>query len=177
MRDEKPTLGQGTALVFFLLLSGLACQAPRPSEDRSSALPSAKAEAAAAGPRRDLARDEQMGGHTLRKHVGQSDDQLSERLAHEQNISAASTWTDRPTAERAVGLALQENQAKIARWLARPQAHPNLVIDYDGDPSRAIGRTQLRGAGRSELCSHAVVVLKWAGDADYYVLTSYPECR
>jgi hypothetical protein len=177
MKDEKPMLRPGIVLGFFLLLSGLACQAPQRSVDHSSALPSARPEAAAAGPRRDLARDEEMGGHTLRKHVGQSDDQLSERLAQERNISAASTWTDRPTAERAVGLALQENQAKIERWLARPGGHSNLVVDYAGDPSRPIGRTELRGASRSEPCSHAVVVLKWAGDADYYVLTSYPECR
>jgi CDI toxin RNase A-like protein len=170
-------LAQGTVLVFFLLLSGLACQPPQRAVDHSSALQSPRAEAAAAGPRRDLARDEEMGGHTLGKHVGQSDDQLSERLAHERNISAASTWTDRSTAERAVGLALQENQAKVERWLARPGGHSNLVIDYDGDPSRPIGRTLPRSASRSEPCSHAVVVLKWAGGADYYVLTSYPECR
>ena len=164
-------------LVLVLLLSGLACQAPRDAGDHSSARQSARAEAAAAGPRRDLACDEEMGGHTLRKHVGQSDDQLSERLAHERHISAASTWTDRPTAERAVGLALEENQPKIERWLARPGGHSNLVIDYAGDPSRPIGRTWPRGASRSEPCSHAIVVLRWAGGVDYYVLTAYPECR
>jgi hypothetical protein len=164
-------------LVFFLLLSGLACQAPQDARDHSSPRQSVRAELAAAGPRRDLARDEEMGGHTLRKHVGQSDEQLSERLAHERHISAASTWTDRPTAERAVGLALEENQPKIERWLARPGGHSNLVIDYAGDASRPIGRTLPRGASRSELCSHAVVVLKWVGGFDYYVLTAYPECH
>ena len=28
----------------------------------------------------DLSRDEEQGGHTLRKHVGRSDSELSERL-------------------------------------------------------------------------------------------------
>ena len=39
----------------------------------------------------DLSHDEDRGGHTLRKHVGRSDDQLRQRLARERNISAAST--------------------------------------------------------------------------------------
>jgi hypothetical protein len=49
------------------------------------------------------------------------------------------------------------------------------VLDYEAD--QPIGRTMHRGQDRSEPCSHAVVVLRWTGPADYYVLTSYPECR
>jgi hypothetical protein len=51
------------------------------------------------------------------------------------------------------------------------------VLDYDGDPSHPIGRSLRRDADQPEPCSHATVVLKWNGDKDYYVLTSYPECR
>jgi hypothetical protein len=51
------------------------------------------------------------------------------------------------------------------------------VIDYDGDPSHPIGRTLNRDADQAEPCSHATIVLKWSGPSDYYVLTSYPECR
>src|SRR5262249_3463539 len=128
-------------------------------------------------PTRDLSLDEEQGGHTLRKHVGRTDEQLRERLAEEPNIAAASTWTDRRTAEKAVALALEQNRDKIERWVSRPGRHPNLVIDYDGDASHPVGRTLPRGAEKSEPCSHAVVVLRWAGEERYYVLTSYPECR
>jgi hypothetical protein len=126
---------------------------------------------------RDLSQDESAGGHTLRKHVGRTDDQLRERLRQERNISAASTWTDRETAERAVGSALQRNHDRIDRWLNRSEGHPNLVIDYDGDCSHPIGRSLRRNADQPELCAYATVVLKWTGPNDYYVLTSYPECR
>jgi hypothetical protein len=76
-----------------------------------------------------------------------------------------------------VGTALRQEQTKIGRWLAREGGHPNLVLDYDGDAAHPIGRTLRRGDDQTAPCSHAVVVLKWAGPTDYYVLTTYPECR
>lgn len=159
------------ATVLLSCLVTTACQAaPRPS---GAGLPSApKHELLAV---RDLSRDEEAGGHTLRKHVARTDDDLRERLRHERRISAASTYSDRATAERAVGAAIEEQAARIDRWLALPGGHPNFVLDYDG--VQPIGRTLRRGAETAEPCAHAVVVLKWAGPADYFVLTSYPECR
>jgi hypothetical protein len=50
-----------------------------------------------------------------------------------------------------------------------------LVLDYDSD--QPIGRTLDRGDDRPRPCSHAVVVLRWIAPSNYYVLTSYPECR
>ena len=122
----------------------------------------------------DLDRDEDAGGHTLRKHVGRTDDQLHERLDHERGISAASTYTDRATAEQALGSALEQAQNHIADWMER-SSHPNLVLDYHGDSP--IGRTWHRGESGAEPCSDAKVVLRWTAPGEYYVLTSYPECR
>jgi len=48
--------------------------------------------------------------------VGRTDSQLLDRLAREPRISAASTYTDRATAELVVGLALERG-----RWNDRPQ--------------------------------------------------------
>jgi toxin YxiD len=168
-RLEGPGALRRTLTACLLtLLVGLGCQIP---DQRTS--PTNRV----SGPAHDLAQDESAGGHTLRKHVGRTDDQLRERLRHERNISAASTWTDRETAERAVGIALEQNHAKIDRWLSRSEGHPNLVVDYDGDASHPIGRSLRRNAGQPEPCAHATIVLKWVGPTDYYVLTSYPECR
>ena len=66
-------------------------------------------------------------------------------------------------------------QNRIQNWLARAGGHPNLVLDYDAD--QPIGRTMRREQDGSDPCSHAIVVLKWVEPSDYYVLTSYPECR
>lgn len=126
-------------------------------------------------PSHDLSRDEEMGGHTLRKHIGRTDEQLRERLEQEPGISAASTYTDRAAAEMAVGSVLQEARGRIERWLGRGGRAPNLVLDYHGD--RPIGRTLHRGDSAAQPCSDAKVVLRMSRAGQYYVLTSYPECR
>ena len=131
----------------------------------------------ASATRRNLSQDEDAGGHTLRKHVGRTDDQLRERLRHERGISAASTWNDRDSAEIAIGSAIAQQNSKIQRWLDREGGHPNLVLDYDGDSAHAFGRTLPRGSDQVEPCAHATIVLKWDGPNTYHVLTAYPECR
>lgn len=162
-----------------LLVATIACQPAQTGGAVSSTARQAPRDARqlATGPVRDLSQDEAAGGHTLRKHVGRTDDDLRQRLRHEHNIVAASTWTDGEAAERAVGAAIEQNRDKIDRWLSRSGGHPNLVLDYDGDPAHPIGRSLSRDADRPEPCSHATIVLKWSGPNDYFVLTSYPECR
>ena len=162
------------AAVLVLIFTFSACQRPprdSADSDASSAGPFSSA------PGHDLSQDEEAGGHTLSKHVGRTDDKLRERLEREPNITAASTYTDRETAERVVGKVLEQNRDKIDRWLSRPGRHPNLVLDYDGDLAHPVGRTLRRGENAPQPCSHAVVILRWRGDSEYYVLTSYPECR
>jgi len=111
----------------------------------------------------------------LERHVGQSDEDLRRRLDRERNISAASTYLDRATAERVIGQTLTSNRDRIERWLHRPGGHPNLVLDFEGHDS--IGRSLRRNQQQSEPCSHALVVLKYLPPDDYFVLTSYPDCR
>ena len=169
-------------IVFALALSGLISCQPQPGPPNGGAVTTAATSGRGAiggpglaAPFRDLSHDEAAGGHILRKHVGQSDDQLRERLERERRITGASTYTDRAAAERAVGAAIAESQDRIERWLNRSGGHPNLVLDYDSPTP--IGRTINRGESQSHACAHALIVLKYAGPNDYYVLTSYPECR
>jgi hypothetical protein len=163
--------------VFLLILVAAWGRQPAQTGSASSLPGGQNQERFASAPSRDLSQDESAGGHTLRKHVGRTDDELRQRLRRERNISAASTWTDRETAEHAVAVALAQNHDKIQRWLDREEGHPNLVVDYDGTASHPIGRSLRRGSDRAGPCAHATVVLKWAGPNNYYVLTSYPECR
>ncbi len=165
--------------VLAVALGGLVACQPTSSTSGASAATAEHTNrsgaVSASGPARDLSQDEAVGGHVLRKHVGRTDEQLLERLDHERNISGASTYTDRGTAERAVGAAIAQSQDRIQRWLNRSGGRPNLVLDYDSD--QPIGRTISRGERRSRACSHALVVLKYDPPSSYYVLTSYPECR
>jgi toxin len=172
-----------TRATFAVVLCALiSCQPPASKNGASSSSSSAAASAnfqseshPANGPVRDLRQDEAAGGHILRKHVGQTEAQLRERLERERNITGASTYTNRAVAEHAVGEAIAQSQSQIQRWLSRSGGHPNLVLDYDSETP--IGRTINRGESQSHACAHALVVLKYVGPNDYYVLTSYPECR
>jgi toxin YxiD len=152
---------------FLVALLLISCQPP-PSSSSQSESPSPSVS-------RDLSQDEAAGGHVLRKHVGQTDAQLRQRLQEEPNISGASTYTDRATAEKAIGAAIAQSQERIQRWLDRSGRHTNLVLDYDSPGP--IGRTLKRGESQPRSCSHALVVLKYDALASYHVLTSYPECQ
>ena len=160
-------------LATLVMLAFSACENPQGTASsahrRATRLDSLPAAA------RDLSQDDQEGGHTLRRHVGKSDDELRQRLAREHGISAASTYTDRDTAERVVGTTLNLQRDRIQRWLERGGEHPNLVLEYAAD--QPIGRTMRRDSSTSVPCAQAVVVLRYAGGGQYYVLTSYPECR
>jgi len=166
-------------IIFAMATCALvSCQPPTSTQDASSASssPGGRIEMRMSNlPTRDLSQDEAAGGHILRKHVGQTDDQLRERLEREPRITGASTYADRPAAEHAVGAAIAQSQDRIERWLNRSGGHPNLVLDYDSEAP--IGRTINRGENQSRPCAHALVVLKYSGPNQYYVLTSYPECR
>jgi Bacterial CdiA-CT RNAse A domain len=148
---------------------------PAPSaEAREAPAPPASRAPAAANTGYDLARDEARGGHTLARHVGRTDAQLRDRLRREQ-ISAASTYTDRAIAQRVVARTLERQRARVDEWLARKGSRPNLALDYRGDGRETIGRSLTRRSSQTIPCSNAVVVLRWDGSRGFIVLTSYPE--
>lgn len=128
-----------------------------------------------AAPGYDLVRDEERGGHTLDRHVGRTDDELRERLDRERHISAASTWTDRDTAESVVAEGLAAEGGRIENWMRRGYPRANLALHYDA--GRAIGRSLRRGDDKSVDCTRAVIVLRADGPNGFYVLTTYPEAR
>ena len=162
---------RSTFIIVSVLCLWLACNSSSPS-----ASPKKPAEHSARSAGRDLSLDDARGGHTLKKHVGRSDQDLRERLQREHKISAASTYTDRHTAEVFVAGCLEDNHVRVQQWLDQ-ERHPNLALDCIGDPAWPLGRTLHRGQSRPEPCSNATLVLKWTPPLDYYVLTSYPDCR
>jgi len=128
--------------------------------------------------RHDLGADEAMGGHTLARHVGRTDADLTERLQRERQISAASTYTDRATAERAVGSALDFSRRQLDAWERRSGRRPNLVLHYTERGGQPLGRSLARGQSRPVPAFRALVVLRWDERARrWYVLTSYPEAE
>lgn len=156
------------AIILLGVVAWLRNQAP-PQSQRS--VPDA--ERARTSGRYDLGHDEELGGHTLHRHVGRTDEQLLERLAREPGISAASTYNDRAAAEKTVGDALAHEKSRIDAWLNRSDSHPNLALQFHG--LDAIGRSIRRGERDSQPCYDAAIILRWDGDRRFHVLTTYPE--
>ena len=164
----------------FCLFAGLfavsGCGSGRPPEDRrEEQRPKVRVEFPASSPGYDLGRDEQRGGHTLARHVARTDQELRERLERERNISAASTWTDRETAEATVGAALAAERSRVESWMRRGFPRTNLALHYNS--GGIIGRSLRRGDAQAVGCTSAVIVLRADGPESFYVLTAYPEAR
>jgi hypothetical protein len=176
----------GTAFFVAFVLTGCG-RSEAPSPARSVAPPAAGVTLPTRATReaphversssdRDLSSDEAMGGHTLARHVGKTDDDLRERLRREPNISSASTYTDRATAEAVVGAALASPPRSFETWRGRTGRRPNFVLHYAAH--RVIGRSIGRHRHDAAPCEDALVVLRWDDRRDrFYVLTSYPEER
>jgi hypothetical protein len=178
--DEKirfPPAAQFRLAILLVLSVGLiwGCQSnPAPGAGRQEE-PARHSAENRKSERYDLQRDEERGGHTLRKHVGRSDAELQERLELEGNISAASSWTDRETAEEVVAEGLRAERGRIESWMRRGYRRPNLALHYD--TGRTIGRSLQRGQSQVANCTRAVIVLRADGPDGFYVLTTYPEAN
>ena len=180
--------GPIAAVAAWLLLFTLAVAGCGRSEPPNSAEPAASASAPApeatrrepsprpSAPIRDLSADEASGGHTLARHVGKTDDELRARLRREPDISSASTYTDRTTAEGVVGAALASPPGAFDAWRNRQGSRPNFVIHFGAH--RVIGRSVGRRSTEAVPCEDALVVIRWDVRRDrFFVLTSYPEAR
>jgi hypothetical protein len=162
--------------LYVLTMHGSGCgSAPQPSGDQQEASQRNQTAAIGVAERDDLERDEERGGHTLSRHVARTDAQLEERLQRERDISAASTWTDRVTAEETVGQALRADRGRLETWMQRGYPRANLALHYSA--GRPIGRSLRRGESTPVTCTKAVIVLRADGPSSYYVLTAYPEAH
>lgn len=122
----------------------------------------------------DLGDHEAAGGHTLARHVGRSDADLARRLRREPNLAAASTFLDRPSAERAVAATLAAERGRVDTWAAKG-GRSTLALRWRGDGA-VVGRVLERGAATPVPARGARVVLRRRGDG-WFVLTAYPEVR
>ena len=156
--------------IFLILLWRMhLLKDARPTAHAGSARTQASASTPETG--RDLSWDEQQGGHTLSRHVGRSESELAQRLEREAGVAAASSFTDRATAEAVVGTTLQREQEGIAFWMRHDKE--SLALDYHGESGQSVGEVLLRGETRARAASDARVVLRKRG-ARFFVLTAYP---
>ncbi|WP_345415915.1 RNase A-like domain-containing protein, partial [Halioxenophilus aromaticivorans] len=117
---------------------------------------------------------ENLDGHTIRRHVGKSDQRLLKRFDSEPDILGSSTYPDIETAQRVVGNVLSKNQAKVREWLsnsAKRRLTLNETLDYE------VGRVIPQGAKTSQPSNKSFVLLikDPIAPKGYRVHTSFPK--
>ncbi len=133
----------------------------------------------------DLKKHEAMGGHTISRHVGKSDQDLINRLKKNKKISAASTFKTIGDAEKAIEKTIEKNYKKFKEWLKTARKGERLVLKGSGK-GKGISRKDFKKAMKSENPEKALsdaikkrskckVIIKADGKGGFFVLTAYPE--
>jgi RHS repeat-associated protein len=118
-----------------------------------------------------LAFHEGAGGHTLARHVAQTDAQLIARLAGSK-ISDASTFSSQAIAETVISRTIAASRSAVRGWLRGAPVNGRFRLDYVGGD--VIGRGITKGATAVTDRTDAVIILRHLGGGRYHVLTAYP---
>jgi hypothetical protein len=122
-------------------------------------------EATAANPR--------LGGHTIAKHVGKTEEQLKKRLMLEPHLRFASSFIDLQTAERAISEVMRAQALQIQRWAS--SATRNSTLRIIGDVGHTVGYTLARGAGTVSNSTKIMIIAKMTAynEMPYFILTAF----
>lgn len=124
----------------------------------------------------EAAAGSRLGGHTLLKHVGQTQVQMQARLASRggRHLRVVSSFTNLRLAEQAVSRAIRVNNVAIRKWAA--QADPLAKQEFVADVGRVVGHALVRGGAKLVPATRVQVVLRMEAynGMRYYVLTAFP---
>lgn len=120
-----------------------------------------------------LAAHEALGGHTLLKHVGQTDEELFTRVVRE-GVTGASTFANATDAERLISDVISVHPSEISNWLNGPGANNlSLPLSFIETTGRKVSRGQID----AQNVNGVLVVLKKSTSSPigYIILTAYPQ--
>ena len=86
-----------------------------------------------------LQRHEDIGGHTMARHVGQTNDDLKDRLTDCSKCKIATTFEDVNKAETFIDKVLNESFIAIKNWLNDVNANKTKAFDYQFNESTGSG--------------------------------------
>lgn len=115
---------------------------------------------------------EDVGGHLIERHVGKSEQWLLDRVNRE-NISAASSFPDLPTAEHFVSGTIAEHQDRIDAWVDG-QGGNRLVIDARFDATTGISVSRGETSAVDVFSVRLVLERSNQLDTGYRIVTGYP---
>ncbi|GAB3778983.1 RNase A-like domain-containing protein [Nocardioides ungokensis] len=118
-----------------------------------------------------LVKHEHSGSHTLKKHVGKTNEELLQRLRDQPGLSKSSTFTSQEVAESEMSRLLASRDAEVSQWLAdgrRP-------LELDTTASQVVGRCAFRSGTIVDSSSFRVVLVRDASMPEgYRILTAFP---
>ena len=116
---------------------------------------------------------ESAGGHTLQKHVSQTNEELIRRAIQEE-VDAATSFTNKSTAIQAVQHNLRTNCKEIAQWL-ESGAEARKIFDVESAYSIGKGVLQDKSTVIYNLTKSRVVLVKDATqDLGFRIITAFP---
>jgi hypothetical protein len=113
-----------------------------------------------------------LGGHTIAKHVGRTEQQLRARLVAEPARDIVSTFTNLRMAEDCISRVMRLNATKIKVWA---QTAPLGRLELVEDVGKVAGSGVVRISGKVVQLRKVLLVLKLQSynGMPYYVLTAY----
>jgi CDI toxin RNase A-like protein len=122
----------------------------------------------------NLEEEEVAGGHTIAKHVGQTEAQLRARLVAEPRIPAASSFASIEEAESVISRALHTNENSIRTWATSSGSPGKFVFEYS--TSKPLGYGVVRSTNALTQMNKINIVLRKTNIAGkvYFLLTAYP---
>lgn len=109
-------------------------------------------------------------GHTILKHIKETDAELIQRFETEPNLVWSSSFIDRRTAEASIAVALDRNRPAIERWLNQPRPW----LEFEVDVGTEIGRSVSRSGTIVKASKVRVVLRREKTVLGYYIKTAYP---
>ncbi|QUG43828.1 hypothetical protein KD050_12400 [Psychrobacillus sp. INOP01] len=120
-----------------------------------------------------LDRMESVGGHTLERHVGKSNDELIKR-AIQENVEAATSFTDKSTAIKVIQENLRKNADDIAEWLNESDTGRKM---FDVSHKNPIGKGALEDKKQViyDLTNSRVILIRdTTNELGFRILTGFP---
>ena len=114
-----------------------------------------------------------LGGHTILKHVGRTEQELKARLLAERAVPVASTFKDLQSAETLISKVLSTNASSIKTWSKVANTKPlRLEMTF----ASSVGSGVVRATGNLTSLNKVRVILKLEtyNGMPYYVLTAFP---
>jgi len=120
-----------------------------------------------------LSNHEELGGHTVSRHVGKSDQELLDRLKHSDRIGGASTFKSLEAAESIISKVVKLESSKVSAWLKNANKGSTLRLNfYD---SEFFGRGVLKGATEAKNLFGVRIILRSVGDGQCFIFTAFPQ--